>query len=90
MVSQQLFFFVQSEEIPDGDKEKIAATAAVCKKEKPGEVKRPDKDPKKEPGVVPPGVKQENKEPHHTPGTSHARAKVPESELVRDMKAQLK
>lgn len=75
----------------EADKEKQALTSPTLKKEKPADAKKPEKDSKKDGAIASPasGVKPEAKE-HHAPGTPHQRAKMPDSELVRDLKAQLK
>lgn len=79
------------EQSSEADKEKQALTSPTLKKEKPTDPKKPEKDVKKEGTNASPaaGIKQEAKE-HHAPGTPHQRAKMPDSELVRDLKAQLK
>lgn len=53
--------------------------------------KKLEKDIKKEGTAASPatGVKAEAKE-HHNSNSPHQRPKIPDSELVRDLKAQLK
>ncbi|KAL0272152.1 UNVERIFIED_CONTAM: hypothetical protein PYX00_005230 [Menopon gallinae] len=75
----------------EAEKEKQPLTSPTSKKEKNLDPKKQEKDVKKEgtPAASASGAKPEVKE-HHAPGTPHQRAKIPDSELVKDLKAQLK
>ncbi|KAK6625311.1 E3 ubiquitin-protein ligase bre1 [Polyplax serrata] len=79
------------ETVSENDKDKQTHNSPGGKKDKSIDSKKAEKDLKKDGAAASPAglMKSEAKE-HHNSNSPHQRTKLPESELVRDLKAQLK